>query len=162
MKKELSDSLALQIATSHEQAEQAQTKALAEVSSLIELRTQTAEFVATAKASSGKWFRQWWVDSNLPDSWAARYLRINKTAQRNKLGDKNQLQLIGLLPKPEGSTRGTGTAKPANPFQWINHCGKLKKAFAAIDIGSMDTFEKKSAAEQLKPIVEYYERLTQG
>jgi len=163
MNQELTTSLADEIRRAHELSEGREQYARASIEELIEARVETATLVEAARASVGKGqFREWWETNKLPAGWAARYLKLAKTAKRHTLGDKNQMRLIGIIPTPEPMAAGEHQRQADNPFQWVKIAGRLVTTLTADRISAMDAMERETAKMRLKPIVELYEKLDAG
>jgi hypothetical protein len=157
------DALVEEINREHEEADRLQQSTIISINTLIARRVRVAALVETAKANTGQGFRTWWETNNLPDGWAARYLLIAKTAKRQKLADKNQLRLLGILPEPESDGEERNHKRRAdNPLAWVKVCGKLKASLTDDRIKQMDDTERQTAAMHLKPVVELYHALTEG
>jgi len=118
-----------------------------------------ASLVETVHAAlGGRRFMAWWDEQKMPPGWAARYLKLARTADRRTLADKDQLRLIGVLPEPETTTTGQSRRRP-NPFAWIKWTAKIRKSFPEQSLEVMDEAERKAALKHLKPIRELIDRL---
>lgn len=154
------EALAAEIVHKHRECEGIQQDALSAITSTIEARVSVARLVETAHSliGSGVAFAKWWREQNLPAGWAAKYLRLAKTADRNMVGDKNQLRLIGLLPEPESGN--AGNHRKVDMFAWTKWAGKICHTFTPEFTEKMGSIERASAAKLLEPIVELHRKLS--
>jgi len=154
------DQLAAEIQRLHLKAEHCQAAAMDGINDLIETRISVAALVETAKANQGHHFRLWWESNHLPTEWAARYLTIAKTAKRVKLGDKNQLRLMGILPEPTGEEETKAPQhREGGSLEWIKLAGRLNTTLTKDRINQMDKFQRRLAIDKLKPLIEIYNEL---
>lgn len=156
------DALADEIKDKHAQCGEIQSATMEHIAATIDARVAVARLVETAAATigSGVGFAKWWRDRDMPVGWAAKYLKLAKTADRHTLGDKGQLRLVGLLPEPEGGNEGN--QRERNPFEWTKWAGKIKARLTIESIGTMGRMDREVAMKQLEPLVAVYEALKAG
>lgn len=146
----------------HEKAESLQTDAIHGIQDLIDARLAVASLAESARANLGSAaYHAWWRDAGLPAEWDRKYITLAKTSKRIALTDKNQMRLIGILPEPEEEEGDTNRQKqnPDNHLAWVKIAGKLKATLTAEAISTMDTYEKQTARNHLKPLVDLYNSL---
>ena len=151
----------------HELAELAQCSAVHGLSSLVSFRRQCASIVEAAHASmGGARFMAWWNDQGLPIGWGGRYLTIARTNERNAIGDKNQLKLMGFMPSVEIGDHEDDYRQssrcPTNPLSWMSPFVKFKARFTDELISGFDEVQREIARREIKPLVELYNKLEGG
>lgn len=150
------DALAEAIRQRHEFAEEAKKLAADGITHAMQCYVETSQLVEALKNQTGNRFRQFWRDHQLPAGWDAKYLRLARTAKR--LPDKDQLRLIGIIPEAEDHHQNQQSQAP-NPFAWVKWANKASSELTPERIERMDSFERRSAMERIKPLVDIYERL---
>lgn len=157
---EMADPIAKEICKQHALAVESTKNAQSAINTAIERWSKCGEFAEVAFGMAGgntaKFMRQW-KDMGLPVSEARRLMRIARTFQRNTLGDKDQLRLIGLLPEAEQGNEGQGRSKDS--FAWLNWAGKINAAVTDDSIDRMADVERKIALAKLEPLKRLIERL---
>lgn len=96
-------------------------------------------------------FGQWWTEQGLPAGWAAKYLRINRTASRRVLADKDQLRLIGVMDEAETHNDGQ-KPRQENPWAWTRYVGKINGYLRLNEVSRMSPTEAKLALKSLEPL----------
>ena len=143
---------AVQIKAKHDNMLQRRDGAAEEIASVCHDAAEIAFLVQTVHSEmGGARFAHWWREQDMPAGWAAKYLRLAKTANRKALADKDQLRLIGVLPEPD-THNDNQSPRPVNPFAWIKWSGKIASAFKPMQIGSMDEADRFAALKNLEPI----------
>ena len=153
------DALANEIKARHESCNDIQQHATEAITATIGARVEVARLVEAAHSQirSSVAFAKWWRDQGMPDGWAAKYLRLAKTAGRNTIGDKGQLRLCGILPEAESGN--DGQRRDPNPFEWTKWAGKIRARLTVDSVQSMGEVDRAVAMKQLKPLVDIYEAL---
>lgn len=156
--------LARSINQGHTEAESIQVNALSGINALIDARVRVASLAESARAQMGATgYHNWWRESGLPDGWGKRYITLAKTASRMSLSDKHQMRLIGIVPdyddSEDGGEQPTRSRPADNHFAWVKIAGKLRATLKPEMISVMDRYERETARNHLKPLVELYESL---
>jgi hypothetical protein len=99
----------------------------------------------------GRRFADWWHEQRLPVGWAERYMRLAHTAERNTLGDKDQLRLIGILPEAEAGS-DPQKRQEQNPYEWVKLTGRLTAVLTPEAIRSMGEVDRRVALQKLEPM----------
>jgi len=154
----LSDELADQIRDRHEQANRKGAATLDSIKEAISDRVGVAYLVESAKAKHRGNFREWWRENGLPIEWAARYLKLSKTAKRAAIADKDQLRLIGLLPSATDHHEGQAS-RAVNPLEWVKWAGKLSTTLTSDRVKQMDSVQRQVALRTLEPVMALYKAL---
>ena len=102
----------------------------------------------------GKGFKDWWDEQKLPVGWCSKYLTLARTAERETLGDKDQMRLIGII--PESESHNEGNRREQDDLGWIKHIGKARQVLTIEKLKTMNSTERHVAKEQLRPLVEMF------
>lgn len=152
------DSIAEEIQRLHDEAEHAQAVARESIENLVAIRRKAGALAETARNADRKNFHKWWRDAGLPEEWDSRYCRIANASHRNAMGDKIQLQLVGVLP-PAEARAATQSAVSENPFAWTKMAGKLKASLSDEKLSKMDDATRVVAIKHIKPIADLFVKL---
>ena len=133
--------------------------ALEQISGVCEQALSISAMVEQVHGSlGGAAFAKWWRDNEMPIGWGKKYMTLAKTKRDNRLADKDQMRLIGIIPEPD-THNDQHQKQKLNPFAWIKWCSKIHKTFDQMDITTFDDADRFAALEHLKPIKEIINQL---
>ena len=164
---ELESAVAQQIKHWHEKAESSACNARSSAGEAMEAAVNAGNFIAQAEQlSRGKMLA--WLRDNVPGITIERakaYLSIFRTskARSEMVIDHRQLLLLGVIDHKISDPSEAAPAKIDSP-KWMgwkgNICAWFNKETAQRPVERWTPEERHEAANQLRPLVEIYERLS--
>jgi hypothetical protein len=109
------------------------------------------------KNPGGKWF-PWLAENGIDHSEARRLINFAKLCERGQgRADTGMLKKFGVIKsKPRAYAGKVRSCVP----QWMTWTGKIVSHFSQVKASQVDDMEKEAMAQQLKPIVDLYEKLS--
>lgn len=162
--KELSASLANTLREAHEAAQQAAEQGREAIHGALEKAADVGLLVEEAKSIHHGGFHEW-LRENVPTlttQQAEVYFgvhRVRKKRQTLEI-DHRQLKLIGIIGDEDINETGSSTAQRADSTRWVKWTGHVVAHFREVDVAKLQDFERKAIADQLKPLVEVWGRLS--
>lgn len=162
--KELSASLADTLRAAHEAAQQAADQGREAIQGALEKAADVGLLVEEAKSIHHGGFHEW-LRVNVPTlttQQADVYFGVHRVRKKRETLeiDHRQLKLIGIIGDEHHGEHGSSTAQRADSTRWVKWTGHVVAHFREVDTTKLQDFEKRAIADQLKPLVEVWGRMS--
>lgn len=170
MDEQLSETLAAEIASKHEAAQNAALGAKEQIHNALHIAADAGMLIGKAfeqyKGATKDWLRRY--VPTLPIEQAEVYVGIHKVRAKRQFieADTRQLKLLGITGEDDPDHEARHTAQRAGGDRWVKWTGHIVHYFREVEetkpIEQWESFERKALADQLKPLVELYVRAGGG